>query len=306
MKVTLIYNPGAGVDQQPSGDTILNLIRRAGHAATPLSTHDGEWRQALTQPTDLVVIAGGDGTVGRIAKCFIGTSTPVAVLPMGTANNIAKTLDLLNRPIEDLIAAWPAARRVKFDVGVASGPWGEPKYLIEGLGVGLFTGTMSRLDATGNIEIAHLDDAEDKIASVWEILKKRLPTYPAKDLKLSADRQDISGEYILLEVMNTRYVGPNLFLAPGADPSDGLLDIVCVSQSEQENFSKYLTECIEGNITPPALRVLKTRHLELRWEGFAVHIDDEVWPDKIPQFPLSSKTIDVQIRPDAVEFLAFP
>lgn len=305
MNVTLIYNPGAGVDQQPSCDDLIEMIRRAGHAATPLSTQDNHWEDALCRPTDLVAIAGGDGTVGRIAKRLLGTSTPIAVLPMGTANNIAKTLHLLNRPITDLIAAWPAARRAKFDVGVANGPWGESKYFIEGLGVGLFTGTMSRLDATGNIEIAHLDDAEEKVMSVLEILKKRLPAYPCKNLKISADGQDIGGEYILLEVMNTRYVGPNLYLAPDADACDGLLDVVCVSKPEQENFSRYLTECIEGKLTPPELRVRKVRHLKIEWEGFAVHIDDEVWPDKIPQFPLSTKIIDVQVRPDAVEFLAF-
>jgi diacylglycerol kinase family enzyme len=304
MKVTLIYNPGAGADQQPSRNELLEMIRRAGHVVIPLSIEDNHWEDAVCQPTDLVAIAGGDGTVGRIAKRLVGTSTPIAVLPMGTANNIARTLDLLNRPIAELIAAWPAARRVKFDVGVANGPWGESKYFIEGLGIGLFTGTMSRLDFNGNIEIAHLDAAGEKITSVLEILKERLPSYPAKNLKISADRQDISGEYILLEVMNIKSVGPNLHLAPDADPCDGVLDIVCVSQADQEAFSRYLTEFIEGKIAPPALPTRKARHLEFLWEGFAVHIDDEVWPDKIPQFPLSSRVIDVQVRPDAVEFLA--
>jgi hypothetical protein len=66
-----------------------------------------------------------------------------------------------------------------------------------------------------------------------------------------------------------------------------------------------LTECIEGKLNHPALPVRKARQLRLEWEGFAVHIDDEVWPDKIPQFPLPTKIIDVQIRPAAVEFLAF-
>jgi diacylglycerol kinase family enzyme len=304
MNVTLIYNPAAGVDQQPSSADLLRLIRRAGHVPTPLSTDD-HWEAGLRAPADLVAIAGGDGTVGRIAKRLIGTATPVAVLPMGTANNIAKTLGLFNRPIADLIGAWRAAPRVKFDVGVANGPWKEPKYFIEGLGVGLFTGTMSRLDATGNIEIAHLDDADEKITSVLDILKKRLPAYPCKKLKIVADGEAIGGEYILLELMNTRFVGPNLYLAPDADPCDGLFDLVCISKAQEENFSRYLTECIEGNVTPPALPVRKVRRLTLEWEGFAVHIDDEVWPDKIPQFPLPTKTIEVQIRTGGVEFLAF-
>jgi diacylglycerol kinase family enzyme len=293
------------VDQQPTGDEVLELIRRAGHVATPLSTHDDHWEEGLLAPADLVAVAGGDGTVGRIAKLLIGSSVPVAVLPMGTANNIAKTLGLIEHSVEELIAAWPGAPRIKFDVGVANGPWGK-KYFIEGMGIGLFTGTMSRLDATGNIEIAHLDDAQEKIVSVMEILKKRLPTYPAKTLEVSADGEDLSGEYILLEVMNTRYVGPNLYLAPTADACDGLLDLVSVAQADQESFDRYLTDCIDGKETPPALWIRKTREVKVKWEGFAVHIDDEVWPDKIPQFPLTHEVIDVQIKRGAVQFLAFP
>ena len=51
---------------------------------------------------------------------------------------------------------------MKFDVGAASGPWGST-YFVEGLGMGLFTDTMSRLDARKNIDIAHHNVAEKKI-----------------------------------------------------------------------------------------------------------------------------------------------
>ena len=61
--------------------------------------------------------------VGKVAKHLIDKHLPIAVLPMGTANNIAKTLGLSDRPLEQLIAGWSAAPRVNFDVGVASGPW---------------------------------------------------------------------------------------------------------------------------------------------------------------------------------------
>jgi diacylglycerol kinase (ATP) len=83
------------------------------------------------------VISGGDGTVGKVATLLIGNRTPIAILPMGTANNIATTLGLTNRSVPDLIKGWTNARPVNFDAGLAKGPWGS-QHFIEGFGIGLF------------------------------------------------------------------------------------------------------------------------------------------------------------------------
>lgn len=303
MKVTLIYNPGAGVDEQPSCAEVLALIRRAGHDATSLSLTDERWQEALHQPVDVVAVAGGDGTVGQVAKQLLGLRTAIAVIPMGTANNIAKTLDLVERPLDQWIAGWSSARRVKFDMGVAAGPWGSQCF-IEGMGIGLFTGTMSRLDATGNIEIAHLNDTEEKIISVLEILHHRLQTYPTQKLELTLDGDVVSGDYVLLEMMNTRFVGPKLFLAPDADPGDGFLDVVFLPRAERHTFSRYLCDWMEGKMHRPDFFVRRAREIRMEWSGFAVHIDDEVWPDKGVTFDHASMTIAVTVNHHAVEFLA--
>jgi diacylglycerol kinase family enzyme len=303
MKLTFIYNPGAGTDERPSADELLRLVQAAGHEAVlRLATDDG-WKSAVEQPADIVVVAGGDGTVGKVAKSLVGKGIPIAVLPLGTANNIAKTLGLSDKPLQQLIFGWAAARRIKFDVGVANGPW-RSKFFIEGLGIGLFTETMYRLDATSNADLAHLDGTDAKITSVMEILKKRLQSPPVKKLKATLDGRDVSGEYILLEVMNTSYIGPNLCLAPHADPCDGLLDIVFVVRGEEDKLNKCLSDCIEGKLTPPTLTVRRGKHLQVQWERFAVHIDDEVWPDSVETAPRLSSPIDVTIKTHALEFLA--
>jgi diacylglycerol kinase family enzyme len=303
MKVTLICNPGAGVDEPPSCDELLTLIRNAGHDVAPLSLNDDGWEQLLRQPVDLVGVGGGDGTVGQIARQLLGLRIPIAVIPMGTANNVAKSLGLADRPLDQWIAAWSSARRVKFDMGIAAGPWGS-KYFVEAMGSGLFTGIMSRLDASGNIEIAHLDDAEEKITSVLEILQHRLQTYPAQKLELTLDGESVNGEYILLEMMNTPLVGPNLFLAPDADPGDGFLDLVLVTRAERRKLSRYLRDWMKGKMHPPDFFVRRAREIRMEWSGFAVHIDDEVWPDKGVSFDRASMTIAVTINRHAVEFLA--
>ena len=124
MKVTLIHNPDAGGDNQPSGDDILELIDKAGHAATLQSSKDADWDKALQEPADIIAVAGGDGMVGQVAKRMIGKQIPIAILPMGTANNVATSLGVKHLAIDELIFGWTSARRVKFDVGNAKGPWG--------------------------------------------------------------------------------------------------------------------------------------------------------------------------------------
>jgi diacylglycerol kinase (ATP) len=302
MKVTLIHNPDAGDDQQPSADELLGSIRHAGHTVSYQSSKDENWQGALEQSCDIVTVGGGDGIVGTVAKNLIGQHVPIAVLPMGTANNIATTLGLIDRPLGQLIAGWATAPRVKFDVGMASGPW-NLKYFIEGLGVGLFSETMYRLDATNNVDLAHLDDTGEKVKSVLQILKERLPSFTPNRLKITLDGRDMSGEYVVLEVMNISYIGPNLCLAPHANPSDGLLDVVLVSKDEQDNFSRCLSHCIEGKLPYPSLTVRKGQHLQIEWDGFTVHVDDEVWPDKASEFPISFNSIDVKVNRHALEFL---
>ena len=61
MKVTLIHNPDAGGDNQPTGDDILKLIRGAGYSAEYQSSRETGWEKALEIPADLIAVSGGDG-----------------------------------------------------------------------------------------------------------------------------------------------------------------------------------------------------------------------------------------------------
>jgi diacylglycerol kinase (ATP) len=302
MKVTLIHNPDAGNGDQPSGEELKELIHRAGHELVYQSSKESSWETALDNRADLAAVAGGDGIVGTVAKRMIGRGTPLAVLPLGTANNIAKTLDLMNIPLAQLIDGWGAAQRRKFDAGVANGPWGSAHF-VEGLGIGLFTEMMTRLDARGNVDLAHLTQPDEKVTSVLEMLQARLQTCPEIKLNVTVDGRDLSGEYILLEVMNIKSIGPNLFLAPGADPVDGLFDVVCLTRGAQDTLSRCLMECKEGNQAPTGLPVRRGKQIHIEWEGTPVHIDDQAWPESGAKYPPSATVIDITVEPQSLEFL---
>jgi len=304
MKVTLIHNPDAGNGDQPSAEELIEMIRRAGHKPHYQSSKDDGWETTLENPGDLLAVAGGDGIVGKVAKRMIGSGTPIAILPLGTANNIAKTLNLMDIPLAQLIQGWTTANRTEFDAGVANGPWGSTHF-IEGLGIGLFTEMMTRLDARGNIDLAHLTEPEEKITSVLEMLQARLQTSPEIKLNVTVDGRDLSGEYILLEVMNIKSIGPNLFLAPAADPGDGLFDVVCLTRGAQETLNRCLAECKKAAKRQPAYPCGEESKSSLRGRGRRF-ISTTKRPESGAKYPPSSTVIDITVEPQSLEFLTPP
>ena len=302
MKVILIHNPDAGDDTQPSGDQIIRLIREAGHKAKYFSSKDKKWKKALKKSCDIVAVAGGDGTVGRVARRLIDSRTPIAVLPMGTANNIATTIGVTGTKFEGLIAAWNAAHCANFDAGVARGPWGL-RYFIEGFGVGLFAETMFRIENGRHPQVSRSEDPEEEIAASLKILKKQLLSYPPKDLTVRLDGQDLSGDYYMLEAMNIRYIGPKLDLVPRAQINDGLLDVVFVSKSEQAKLRQYISDRIKHSRSRVNLTVHQGRHLQVEWKSSPVHIDDRPWPEDENATRVLSNAIDIKTDPGALVFL---
>jgi len=85
-------------------------LANAGHHAIYESTRKSDYKKALKKPTDLVLAAGGDGTVGKVAHELIDSGIPLSVLPLGTANNLARSLGFIGSP-EEII--YRARRREK-------------------------------------------------------------------------------------------------------------------------------------------------------------------------------------------------
>ena len=300
MRVTLIYNPGAGDDDQPDGKALKKLIEDAGHHVFYQPSKDDRWASALDRAADVVAVAGGDGTVGRVVKKLIGRDMPVAPLPFGTANNISKTLGLTELTPQEIISSWDLARRISFDVGVAKGPWGS-RYFVEAFGVGLFACTIPVADDSKTLE--SLDDADAKVAYAIQMLRDRLKKCPPHALQLKLDGKEMAGNYVLLEAMNMEFVGPNLYLAPDIRPADGLLDVILVTSAQRDKLNESLATWQDGELEHPDLTRHRARRIELEWDGFEVHFDDEAWPAEKEEPPALTH-IDVTVEHDALLFLA--
>ena len=259
MKTTLIYNPSAGGSNSvASADLEAALCAIGLEAIHRPTTNEDDLERALDDPGDLVVVAGGDGTVRAVAS-------RLTVLPMGTANNIGTALGLTGSPLE-LIAALEQPRRRWLDLGRVHGPWGE-KLFLEGAGVGLFASVMAAYGP---------DDGKSPLRALTAGLQT-INGYVAPECHLLIDGVPRSDRCLLVEAMNTPAIGPRLRLAPDADPSDGWLEVVTISEDGRVGLTAYLTGLLAGNLeTLPNVTLTKARSVRLEWSGSALHIDAEV------------------------------
>jgi diacylglycerol kinase family enzyme len=124
-------------------------------------------------------------------------------------------------------------------------------------------------------------------------MKHRLDTHPAYRLNLKVDGRDLSGEYILLEAMNVRCIGPNLCIVQAGPPGDGLLDLVLAAANERDQIMQFLSDRLEGAAGFPGLTVQQARHLHIEGAGARFHIDDDLWPKN--GFPSGNPEVPVDI-----------
>lgn len=299
MRVTLIHNPEAGDDTRPTRGQLEALIKEAGHKVRYQSVKESRWSKVLEKDADLIAVAGGDGAIGKVARRMVGRKVPLTVLPMGTANNISRTLGVAHLPITLLIASWEEGQRLSCDAGMAVGPWGERPF-IEGVGTGLFPRAVPHIDA--NETMAEIADVEVKVTYTLQLLREYLDNCPATEVKGTLDGENISGRYLLFEAMLTQFIGPNLPLAPNILLDDGMFDVVMVHEHDREKLHEHLATWQEGALWPAEFKTRQGAHLEIGWNGFPVHLDDKVWPREGDE-PKPAGTIELTIDPKALEFL---
>ncbi len=128
-RALVIFNPTAGWRRRRRLRATLRLLEAAGIACRVAETGKRGDAERLaceaaisTSPPDLVIAAGGDGTINEVANGLrrAGTAPPLAILPLGTANVLAAEIGLAPDPAA-IAAAIVAGRRIAVPVGRANG-----------------------------------------------------------------------------------------------------------------------------------------------------------------------------------------
>jgi len=291
LHVLLIHNPGAG-DEDHGRDALVHALTLAGHDVAYRSTEEPDWLDALGEKPDLFAVAGGDGTAQRVFKELAPGASPVALIPLGTANNIAGTLGL-TASAEELIAAWPHFVQRPFDIGEGVAPWGRTRF-VETAGGGLIAELFRRAEEGR--------EPDDKVRHGLELLRDALAVVRPAHWELDLDGVYLSDELLGVEALNVREVGPELRLAPAVDPGDGLLDVVLIAEEHRDALRAYVAARLDdANAELPALGAHRGRELTLRPPKDALlHVDDDPWPaesDGAVVLRLGAGRIDVLAPP---------
>jgi len=286
VKVLLLHNPTAGNERMPKED-LIKLLSDAGCEVDYLPSDAPDLAQRLHDPVDLLAIAGGDGTVAKVLTEMRGDSAPITVLPMGTANNLARALGI-RAPVPALVEGLRHGRIVPLDVGESEGPWGRQRFF-ESAGFGAIA------RALGPVNESRVP-SHQKIPQGRKAMRQVFQEMPPARLAVTLDDRTLQEEFLMLEISKIASLGPRLCLAPQADPGDGLLHVCALPVERREAMMEWLDDPEEGGAAP--MLVYTSRQAEVTWQGTPSHLDD--FFHEAPKQPC---TMRAWLEPSAVKVL---
>ncbi|MEO9323709.1 lipid kinase [Nocardioides sp. C4-1] len=222
--VSLVVNTGARRGRT-AADVARRLLHEAGAGTVRLHPVadgglDTALAAALATDPDLLVVAGGDGTVGAAAGAVAGTGTVLGVLPIGTANDFARTVEI-PLTLEGAVHTLVSGRVVDVDLGRA----GRRPYL-NVASMGLSVGVTARL-APGMKR--RLGPAAYPAATM--LAYRRHEPFSARIEFPDGDHPTLEvADLLQLAVGNGRHYGGGYTVAPGAGIDDGTLDVYAIEK----------------------------------------------------------------------------
>lgn len=290
LRVTLVHNTEAGFNTVRK-EELIEALQKKGYAVTYIDTEEDNTADGLSAPADFVMIAGGDGTLRKTGMQLLKKKVPIAVLPLGTANNIATSMGISGKPT-DIIAALDINRKKAFDVGLLE-CGGEEVFFLESAGFGL----LPRLIREDQKDKKNSKSREEELARARQNFVEMIKKHKATSCSILIDDQAYDGDFLMVQCMNIALTGPNVMFAPAADPGDGMLQVVLVREHERENFIQFVKNGPVTNTSADLPFIINGRNVTVEWEGWRYQADDEIYEEGPP---VKAK---ISLRPHALEVL---
>ena len=293
-KITIILNPasgrGRGARRRPE---LEQLLRQAAEPRSP----DLEWEIVETgAPGDaieisaaaarngatIVAAAGGDGTLNEVLNGIFGSSTRMAVLPLGTGNDFARTLGF-GSDLRSAVVALFHGRSRPVDVGKIHGRW-------------FLNVAECGFDAAVGVRV---NEGFRYLTGTWAYiaaLLQTLRTFRPINLTLTIDGEARQTDVMMCTVCNAQLYGGGMRIAPDASIDDGLFDI-CIIEAvgKLELISAF----------PSVYKGTHTRHPRVTMlRGATVRIESERPLPIVADGDLTGKTpAEFTIMPRAIEIM---
>ena len=247
MKIGVIVNPVVCTD---GGEPLENALVERGAVSERFETTEsdpgpGAVNDALAWGAEVVIVCGGDGTVRACLEGVARGGVPMAILPSGTGNLLARNLDLPKEP-EAVAAAAIAGRRVAVDLGRVQG---EVFAVMAGAG----------LDATIMSETS--SEAKDRFGVISYIVEGvRHISDPPTDARISVDGDDVgSGSWLTILVGNLGRLPGGVDLFPDSRIRDRALDLVAVPAGDLTDTLSVGMSVLAGDENDNLLRLRGSR-----------------------------------------------
>lgn len=234
MRTVLIVNPTSGISTvtdkpmspKETEEAILQGLQAYGiepeiYYTTLEDTGQGLASRAAAEQTELVIAAGGDGTIHAVANGLVGTQSTLGIVPTGTMNNLAQSLNIPDTIPAACVAIAKGETRL-IDVGKIN-----EQIFLEVAGIGL---EASLFPAAEEIKKPGLLTTLEGVVSG---LKTLLTFQPTRIHITFNARQRRPYKALQVTICNAPFYGMHLEVVPHILMDDGLLDVVIY-----RNFSK--------------------------------------------------------------------
>ncbi len=252
---------------------------------------DGEVRarEAIDNGVSIVVAAGGDGTVNDVATALVnagGTSTSLAVLPLGTANLVARHLGISLRSPEAAARGLATAEPLCVDVAEVNG-----RLMVACVGIGLDADVVRRVSAKRS---GHIGQS----TYIGPILQSLRHYSWAPFRAFIDDRDPLEGHALL--VLNMRPYAAFLTPVPDASATDGLLDVVVMRGAGTLRMARWSARSLIGRLLHDGA-VTRVRAERVRVESetaLPFEIDGDVGGETPVDMLMRSRVLQI-LRPGA-------
>jgi len=266
----LIYNPVAGKlrrDRERFIERSKGALEKAGvrpefwptteaGAATELA------RKALDEGVDLILVAGGDGTINEVVNAMVGSKVPLGILPAGTANVLAMEMGLGSN-LERAAAKLAECEPVRISVGRLHGKKGSRHFLLMA-GVGL--------DARIVSEVHSGLKAKTGKFAYWVAGFAQMRRF-VDQFEVVLENEVVRCGFALIS--RVRNYGGDLEIASGASLRSDEFEVVLIRGSIPLKFSAYMFAAFLRQATKmPGVSVHRMKRLCLRGEA-QVQVDGE-------------------------------
>jgi diacylglycerol kinase (ATP) len=287
-RARLIFNPTSGRDDEDNAARLAKIVsslRAHGiEARVGLKTSGSAARKlaekAVTDGDLLVVVAGGDGTIGDVAAQLVGSSTALGIIPTGTMNNVARSLGVPLK-IDDACALIGMGTARHIDLGrVTSNGDSKGEYFMECAGVGV-----SAIAAVGG---------EAFYKKHWRMvpkaLRKLFESRPGP-MRVEMDDNVVEASTQIVTVSNAPLMGKQMLTAPDAKMDDGLLDVQIYDGMGDAELVKHFKAASSGKPNP--LKTYQVRRVRITSEApVLANSDMNITPEQ--------HVIEMEVVPKAV------